>query len=161
MPVSTPVPVRAAVRDLLTDLLGCAAQVTEGAPLELTAERPALLAVYRRDDGSPAAACVSDQDFAVRAGAAIGMMPLAEAMPGDPAAGPQGDVLDFFHEVMNVMAKLLNSHTAPHLVLGEVLRVPGRVPPDVADLLTRPRHRADYRVGLAGYGAGSVTLLAG
>jgi hypothetical protein len=161
VPGSTVVPVRASVRDLLTDLLGCAAKVADGQAQQLNADRPSLLAVYRRDDGTAAAACVSDQDFAIRAGAAIGMMPLAEAMPDDPVAGPQGDVLDFFHEVVNVLAKLLNSPTSPHVVLREVGLLPGKVAPEVASLLQRPGQRSDYRITLDGYGDGGVTLLAG
>ena len=159
--MTTVVPVRASVRDLLTDLLGCAAKVADGRPLVLEEERPALLAVYRRDDGSVAAACVSDQDFALRSAAAIGMMPAEEAVAEDPSQGPQGDLYDFFHEVVNVMAKLLNSPTSPHVALGEILRVPGDVPRDVAELVTGPGQRCDYRVELDGYGDGSLTLLAG
>jgi hypothetical protein len=161
MAVATPVPVRAALRDLLTDLLGCTARVADGPRQTLTAERPAVLAVYRRDDGTVAAAAVSDQDLAVRAGAAIGMMPLDDALPAATAEGLEGDVAEFFHEVVNVMAKLLNSPTLPHVVLREVLPLPGTVPADVAALVTQPGQRSDYRVTLDGYGEGTVTLLAG
>lgn len=155
----TPIPVRASVRDLLTDLLGCTVKVADGEPQSLVAGRPALLAVYRRDDDTVAAACVCDQDFAIRAGAAIGKLSLADATPEDPAKGPQGDVLEHFHEVVNALAKLLNTPTAPHVSLGEVLRAPGQVPGDVAALVSQPSQRADYQVHLDGFGDGCITLL--
>jgi hypothetical protein len=158
----TPVPVRASVRDLLRDLLGCATKVKDApAPQVLSTDKPALVAIYRRDDGSAAAACVSDQDFAARAGAAIAMMPLADAMPHDPAKGLDEDIAELFHEVVNVLAKLMNSPTSPHVTLREVLQLPGNVPADIAALVTGPGKRSDYRVDLDGFGEGTLTLLAG
>lgn len=161
MTTATVIPVLASVRDLLTDLLSCSTKVVDGTPQSLAAERPSLLAVYRRDDGSPAAAIVSDQDFALRAGAAIGSVSLDEVAPHDPMVGPQEDVLEGFHEVANVLARLLNGPTSPHVVLGELLRIPGELPHEVAALVLQPGQRCDYRVNLAGYGDGRITLLAG
>jgi hypothetical protein len=161
MPVASAVPVRASVRDLLSDLLGCSTRVVDGAAQKLSTERPAMLAVYRRDDGTPAAVCVSDQDFAIRAGAAIAMMPLEEAMPPGAPRELDGDLLEFFREVVNVLAKLLNSPATPHVALREVQPVPGEVLRDVAELIASPAQRCDYRVTLEGYGDGVITLLAG
>ncbi len=156
---ATPMPVRAAVRDLLTDLLGRRARVSSAPPQGLTAEQPALCGIYRLDDGLPVAVFVGDQDLAARAGAALAAMPLEEALPSDPAAGLAEDVRDCFKEVLNVMTKLLNNPTAPHTVLREVVALPGRVAADVAELISQPGQRSDYRVEVDGYGEGTITLL--
>jgi hypothetical protein len=71
-----------------------------------------------------------------------------------------GDLEEFFREVVNVLAKLLNSPTTPHVRLGEVYRLPGPVPVAVAGLVLEPAARDDHRVTIDGYGPGSMTFLA-
>lgn len=156
MIASTPLPARASLRDLLTDLLGRPATVADAPLQELDANRPAVAAVYRRDDGTVAAVGISDTDLSTHAGAAIGMVP-----PGEIATQPAEELQELFGEVVNVMAKLLNSPTVPHVVLREVRQLPGSVPADVAALVTNPAARIDYAVEVSGYGHGHLTLLSG
>lgn len=156
-----PLPARASLRDLLTDLLGCKVTVRPAERQELDEARKALAAGYRFDDGAVAAACVCDLDLAARAGAAIGMSPTSEA---DEAAGGtelSGDLLDFFREVVNVSAKLLNSPTTPHVTLRDLHPVPGEVAGDLAAVLLEPLERVDYRLAIGDYGEGTMTLLGG
>lgn len=159
MGLSTPLPARAAVRDLLTDLLSRSARVSETRHQRLAAEQPSLCGIYRLDDGGPAAVFVGDQDFAVRAGAALAATPLQDALPVDPAKGAGPEVAEAFHEVLNVLTKLLNNPTAPHVVLREMVSLPGHLAADAAELIARPGQRCDYRVELDGYGEGTITLL--
>lgn len=152
------VPFRASVRDLLTDLLARKVVVTDADPFVLTEERRALLASYRFDDGTVAAAAVCDVPLAASAGAAIAMTPADEVEHDD---GLDDETKEFFHEVVNVFAKLLNSPTTPHVVLREMHTVPGRVPADVAGFVLEPGGRFDYRVSIEGYGAGTMVVLTG
>lgn len=162
MAVLCPVPPRASVRDLLTDLLGQQVSVSEGAPQILAKERPAYAAVYRRDDKSVAAACICDSRMALASGAAIGMMPADEAQAELETTGTlDGDLYEFFREVVNVLAKLLNSPSTPHVVLSEILVVPGEVPKDVADVVLSPRIRMDIAVAVNGFDPGVATLVVG
>lgn len=157
-----PVPARASIRDLLTDLVGHEVTVKASNPQALDAQRPAFAAVYRRDDGTPAAVCICDADVALATGAAIGMMPLDDAeqeVADDGTLG--GDLEEFFREVVNVLAKLLNSPSTPHVVLAEILAVPGEVPRPVADLVRQPLERVDLRVAVEGYPPGVATILIG
>jgi hypothetical protein len=155
-----PEPARASYRDLLRDLLGRSVEVRPGPEQTLSDEAPAYLATYRFDGGEVAALAVADLPLATAASAAIGMMPPGET---SAAVADQGaldeELLEFFHEVVNVAAKLLNSPTTPHVVLRELLPVPGDVPEEVADLATTPRARHDWLVRVEGYGEGTVTLL--
>ncbi|MTV27367.1 hypothetical protein FTX61_18390 [Nitriliruptoraceae bacterium ZYF776] len=155
-----PVPARASYRDLLRDLLGRAVTVRPGPAQQLTEDAPSYLACYRFDDGEVAAVAVADLSLGTAAGGAIGMMPPAEARAEVAEAGKlDGDILEFFQEVVNVAAKLLNSPSTPHVVLREVLTVPGEVPEDLAEVVLQPRVREDWRVDVDGYGDGAVTLL--
>lgn len=162
MAVLPPVPPRASVRDLLTDLLGHQVRVTQAAPQTLSSERPAYLAVYRRDDGAPAAACICDLPLAAATGAAIGMVSAEDARAEVGDSGKLGgDLEEFFREVVNVLAKLLNSPSTPHVVMTEVHAVPGEVPSDVAELVLNPRLRVDHHVAVEGYDGGVATILVG
>ncbi|QBI21261.1 hypothetical protein ER308_17915 [Egibacter rhizosphaerae] len=159
---TVPLPPRASVRDLLGDLLGQPVRVDEGAAFELS-EVPSLLAAYRFDQGGAAAVAVASLPFAAGAGAAIGMVPVAEAREAAriaSAAELDEELHEFFHEVVNVLAKLLNSPSTPHVVLRELLPVPGEVPGDIAQVVLHPAGRVDYRVTVGDYGTGALTLVA-
>jgi len=154
-------PVRASVRDLLTDLLGRGVKVVDAdAPQALDEGLPALAAIYVRDDGSPVTVCVIDLALASRAGAALGMSEPGEADGAIAARKLEGDLDEFFREVVNVLAKLLNSPTTPHVKLAEVRSVPGALPAAAAAVVLEPAARVDYAVAVDGYGAGTLTLLA-
>lgn len=160
MSARCPLPARASFRDLLRDLVGQSVTVRPGPPLELREERPSYLAGYRFDAGEAAAMAVADLTLAAAAGAAIGMMPPKESLAEvEEAGGLEGDLLEFFYEVVNVAARLLNSPTTPHVVLRSLDPVPGDVPEDLAAIATTPVVRHDWTVTIDGYGEGRLTLL--
>jgi hypothetical protein len=158
---AVPTPVRASVRDLLGDLVGKPVAVTQAAvPQELATERPAYAATYRFDDGRVAAMAVCDLTAASSMGAAIGFMGKAEAEAEIEQHGElQGDLSEFFHEVVNVLAKLLNSPTSPHVALREVDKVPGQVRSDAARLALQPTARVDLGITIEGFNEGLLTII--
>lgn len=161
MAQSTPLPTRAALRDLLSDLVGQPVAIAESTGQALQPERPARGAVYRRDDGSVAALCVLDRDLATAVGAGLGGLPAPDASAAVDEAGDLGGELDeYVREVVNIVAKLLNTPGAPHVALRDVRRLPGEVPSDEASVLLTPRRRVDYRVRVDGYPQGTVTFVA-
>ena len=151
---------RATVRDLLRDLVGSQVVVTEEREQVLSEERTAYMAVYRRDDGSPVAATIVDLLGAAALGGAIGMMSAADVAEelGD-ATALEGDLYDFFAEVVNVLAKLLNSPTTKHVRLDGIFPVPGEVPGPVAEVVLEPRARVDYTIQVEGHERGVLTLV--
>lgn len=157
---SVPIPVRASVRDLLTDLLSRQVTVAVGMPQVLDPQVPALAAAYVDDGGTPRAVCVVDLPLAVHAGAALGTTPPEEAGAAVEGGKLEGDLEEFFREVVNILTKLLNSPTSPHVRLSEVKPVPGRLPAAVAHVVLEPEARVDYAVSVEGYGGGTMTLLA-
>ena len=156
-----PVPARASYRDLLRDLLGRPVTVRPGSSQQLQAERTAYLASSRFDDGALASVCVADLSLSAAMAASIAMMPIEEIRGQVEEAGRLDDeLLEFLHEVVNVSAKLLNSPSTPHVVLREVVPVPGDVGEDVAAVAGTPERREDWLVSVEGYGDGVLTLLA-
>lgn len=158
---AVPTPVRASIRDLLKDLVGRPVDVVPAEdPQDLEEGRPAYAATYRFDDGRVAAMAVCDLGAATAMGAAIGMMGRAEAEAEVAQHGRLvGDLDEFFREVVNVFAKLLNSPTSPHVVLREVDTVPGEVRADAARVALRPSTRVDLGVTVDGFAPGRLTVL--
>lgn len=156
-----PTPVRASIRDLLRDLVGRTVTVAAAeAPLELSDDAPAYAATYRFDDGRVAALAVCDLAAAAALGAAIGGMGKHDADAELAQHGKlDGDLLEFFHEVVNVGAKLLNSPTSPHVVLREVEPVPGEIRVDAARVALQPAARLDVAVTVDGFDPGRLVLL--
>lgn len=160
-PARIPIPVRASVRDLLTDLLQRPVTVQIAAePQSLSAGQFTLAASYAVDDGTPTAIAVFDLPLVIGAGSAF-----LQTSPGAAAASVEtgaldDDIREAFHEVVNVMAKLLNSAVTPHVRLGGMHALPGDVPVGVAAVALEPAARADYRVLIEGYPGGIVTVLA-
>lgn len=153
------VPVRSSIRDLLTDLLSRKVTLRDSDSLVLSESRSAMLATYRTDDGGMAATAAWDFRLAALSGAAIGMVPAADAQLTEE--GLSDDLSELFHEVVNVFARLLNSPTTPHVALRDLYEVPGEVATDVAELVRCPATRSDYQVDIADYGTGTLALLAG
>ena len=162
MAQSTPLPTRAALRDLLSDLVGQPVAIAEATAQALQPERPARGAVYRRDDGTVAALCVLDRELATAVGAGLGGLPApgAAAVEAEEDGDLGGELDEYVREVVNIVAKLLNAPGAPHVALRDVRRLPGEVPSDEASVLLTPRRRVDYRVRVDGYPQGTVTFVA-
>ncbi len=160
---AVPTPVRASIRDLLSDLVGRPVEVAPASePLTLDPGQPAYAATYRFDDGRVAAMTVCDLPAAAGMGAAIGFMSRSDAEAElAQHGGLAGDLEEFFREVVNVFAKLLNSPTSPHVALREVDTVPGELRPDAAELAQRPARRVDLHVQVDGFDPGSLVLLIG
>ena len=105
---------------------------------------------------------VCDLPAAAGMGAAIGFMSRGDAEAElAQHGGLAGDLEEFFREVVNVFAKLLNSPTSPHVVLREVDPVPGELRADAAELAHRPARRVDLHVQVDGFDRGSLALLLG
>lgn len=161
---AVPTPVRASIRDLLADLVGKQVRVDAATmPLALTAEEPAYAATYRFDDGRVAALTVCDLTAAACLGASLGFMSKADADKELEEHGRRlaGDLEEFFREVVNVLAKLLNSPTSPHVALRELDAVPGQVRADSARVALRPGARMDATVTVEGFEAGRLAVLIG
>jgi hypothetical protein len=153
-----PVPIQEDIRDLLVTLLGRGVAADKVSPLVFEDDDPGAIAEFLTDDDRTAALCMFDGAFAVRAGAALVMVPSAAAEE-DLGRGDIEPHLEVAQEVVNVLSKLMNSASTPHLRLGPIHRVPGELPDGVVALLERPEYRRDFAVHIDGYGEGRFSLL--
>lgn len=159
MPARFPVPIQEDVRDLLHDLLGRGIAVDKISALALEEDERAVVAAYRTDTGELAALCVVDGAFAVRAGAALSMVPNAVAQEAIDRNELPDTLLDNLREVVNIFSRFLNSAKTPHVKLAELVTLPGELPAEVASLMASPAFRRDFAVAIEGYGNGRFTLL--
>lgn len=158
MPAHYPVPIQEDIRDLLVTLLGRGVAADKVAPLEFEEDAAGAIAEFLTDDDETAALCMFDGEFAVRAGAALVMVPAAAAEE-DLSKGEIEPHLEVAQEVVNVLSKLMNSPSTPHLRLGTIHRLPGDLPDGVVALREKPEFRRDFAVHIDGYGEGRFSLL--
>lgn len=148
-----PLPVQEDLRDLLTDLLGREASVVR---TEEPVDAPRAVADYVTDDGAVAAVVGCDLAFACRAGAAITLVPPPAAEEALAEGTLTPTLVENLREILNVMARLLNSAQTPHVRLREVYP-PGSEPPaDAARLWAQPADRRGFDVEIQGYGSGRL-----
>jgi hypothetical protein len=156
-----PLPMLEAIRDLVGDLLSKGCAVDKSADrLELGPDTALVLAEYVDEDGDVAAAAVADLPFACRAGSALVMMPPAVAEEAVAAGRLDGDMLDCFREVANVLSRLMNSADTPHVKLRGLYQTGQLLPGELRTLLRGDgARRRDFVVAIEEYGDGHLAVL--
>jgi hypothetical protein len=145
------------VRDLLGMLFDGLA-VKPGAKLDLSAKSSAYVAVYVTDGGAPAALCACDIGFAANSGAALSMLPPNIAKDAVRTQQLTDVMIANLREVMNICTRLVLRENSPHLRLDTVSPV-GKLPPAAAAIVTAPRARIDFDMGLGKYAGGLLAVL--
>lgn len=156
-----PLPLQEAVRDLFGDLLsrGCSVDKAED-PLVFAPDVPAVIADYIDNEGAVAGTFMADLSFACRAGSALVMMPANVAEEAIGAGELDGDMLDCFKEVVNVLSRLMNSADTPHVRLRGIYQTGQVLPGQVRAMLRGEQtRRRDYIVSIEEYGEGRLTVL--
>jgi hypothetical protein len=147
------------VRDMLTGLVGRDVTVSPGAPVTPTAERPVSVAVYVDPQMAINALCVLDLGASAYTGAALALLPpggAQDAVEEDRELTPM--LVEALHEVVNVLAALLNVPGAPHSKLHR-LYAPGEdMPGDVEGMLAN-FNRLDLAIDVPGYGRGAISFV--
>lgn len=152
-------PIQETVRDLVGDLLGRPAMVLKQAE-PLADAAVAVVATYVNEADKVATVALCNLGFANGVGAALSLVPIPIAREATAAGEVPDNLLENVQEVLNVMARLFNTATAPHVRLQGVHRGTGDLPASAAALLASPRSRKDFAVDVEGYGPGRVALLA-
>ena len=156
-----PLPMQEAVRDLFGDLLsrGCSVDKAED-PLAFGPEMPAVIADYVDADGIVAGTAMADLPFACRSGSALVMMPKNVAEEAIDAGELDGDMLDCYKEVVNVLSRLMNSADTPHVRLRGMYQTGELLPGEVRAMLRGDScRRRDYVVSIEEYGEGRLSVL--
>ena len=160
MPLGTParrMPIPEDIRDFLSDLLGKPVAVSKGQKLSFDDPTRFVTGVYIEDDGTLGGACIADLSLAASAGAALAMMPTVVAKESVDAGELSEGLRDNFYEVANILSRLLNGPSVPHLRISELA---AGVPDQVMELSGKAAGLKHYNVTIVDYAGGSMSLLA-
>ena len=143
--------------ELLTMLLGREATVRPAAAPWNTGEA-AVFGTYLSEDGDWTGVFAADLPGAVATGAALSLLPATVAAKAIENGSAPPQVMDNVHEVMNVVASLLNRPGRVHCRLHDV-GPPQTTDEVVAGILGAPTcERLDLEVAVEGYGTGRILL---
>ncbi len=154
-----PLPAAKDVRDMLTGLVGKPVNVTPGSPVTPTPDRPVAVAVYVDPGMDVNALCVMDLGASAYTGGALALLP-----PGgcQDAVEEDGELtsmqVEALHEVVNVLAALLNTQGAPHSKLHKLYAPGEELPGDLAGMLAA-FNRVDLTIEIPTYGKGALSLV--
>jgi hypothetical protein len=160
MPSTYPVPSVDEIREVIADLVGRAVDVEMSAGA-VGADAPGVLGEYGDDDGPLGAVCLADLALAQVLGHALNMEP-PEAVEEAIQQGAIADTtVENLHEVLNTLARLLNTDCTPALRLRGVHRLPDDAPAAATELLDNARGRRTYGITVTDYGSGVLALAVG
>lgn len=118
-------------------------------------------AIYVNRDGVPVCAARFDLALASSAGAALALIPAAQAEQWVAAGELDDEGLGNASEVLNVLASAVNNANDDlHVKLHEVLPLGQAAQGRAAQVTDAPLARVRYEVRVDGYPTGSMTLLA-
>jgi hypothetical protein len=156
-----PMPKPSTVASVMGDLIGKDVTVNPGDPFPLGPDNPFTVVLFRDDEGFPGAVMICDLAASIFAGAALSVMPPAEASKAVKKKLLEGTLFDNFKEVVNIVGgSLFNSPDTPHLVLREIWLTPRKLSSELKTLFAGPSERSDMKVEIEEYGEGKLTLLA-
>lgn len=144
-----------ALSHVLRDLFGRQVTLKTGgaiAPLKV-----ALAAVYQDAEGKPLAVGLTDVACAAYSGAALAMIPKGVADDSVKRAKLEDNLLENFHEVVNILASTLNT-SGSHVRLAALV-APKDLSADAQAIVKKPRARVDFDLTIADFGAGKLSFL--
>jgi hypothetical protein len=147
------------VRDMLAGLVGKGVTVSPGAPVTPAENRPVAVAVYVDPQMTINALCLMDLGASAYTAGALALLPPGGCQDAVEEDGElSGMLVEALHEVVNVLAALLNTPGAPHSKLHK-LYAPGEdLPGDIVGMLAA-FNRIDLVVDVQGYGKGNLSLV--
>jgi hypothetical protein len=127
--------------------------------VEVTLDRPGVVAVYVDDRLAMQAVALFDIPFAAAAGAALAMLPVAVVDIATDSQALNDALAENVAEIMNVMTPLLAGPDSPHVRLHKVYQPDARLPVDIAVLASTLGRRVDLELSVAGYGNGELSIV--
>ena len=147
------------VREMLEGLVGRGVSVAPGAPVTPAPDRPVAVAVYVDPDLAVNAVCLMDLAASAFTAGALALLPAGGCQDAVEEDGELTSLLvEALHEVVNVLAALLNTPGAPHSKLHKLYAPGDDLPLDVESMLAG-FNRLDLAVEVQGYGKGALSLV--
>jgi hypothetical protein len=155
-----PLPEPDDVREVLNSLLGRDITSSRVPAESIPMDARFVVGLYEREDGKVGGVCVADLTIAVYSGAALSMLPVGVANENVKDGVIEDNLLENFHEVLNVGVMWFTGKGAPRVRLAEVFPPGSKLPDDVRMVMGAPAERLDVKCEVAGYGDGLIRLLA-
>jgi hypothetical protein len=153
------VPAAKDVRDMLTGLVGKPVNVSQGAPVTPTPDRPVSVAVYVDPGMAVNALCVMDLGASAYTGGALALLPPGGCQDAVEEDGELTTMLvEALHEVVNVLSALFNTPGAPHSKLHKLYAAGEDLPGDIECMLAA-FNRIDLAIEVSGYGRGALSFV--
>jgi hypothetical protein len=118
-----------------------------------------VVAAYVGDRLALQAVCIIDIEAAARLGGALAMVPRGGVEDAISERELSNTLRDNCYEVLNVLASVFNVPGAPHVRLYEMYGPNQGVPGDVAAVAGLAGNRMDIALSIAGYGAGTMSIV--
>jgi hypothetical protein len=146
------------VREMLEGLVGRTVEVSPGAPVTPTPERPVSVAVYVSPDMSVNALCLMDLGASAYTAGGLALLPPGGCQDAVEEGELSGMHVEALHEVVNVLSALFNTPGAPHSKLHKLYAPGEEVAADLAGMLAG-FNRIDLSLDIQGYGKGALSLV--
>jgi hypothetical protein len=161
MTAGSPLPTALDVRELFEGLLGREVDASLGSgAVNPTAPPGAVVGVYTDDHMALRALVILSLPLAAHGGAAIGLIPVVQAEVAVEDGILPENLYENIAEVLNVAVSLFNRGDAPHVKLYQAFQPGEALPGDVAKWVLAFVRRLDMELSIAGYGKGTISILA-
>jgi hypothetical protein len=154
--ISTPTP--QTVRSVIGGLFDKDLNIEALPPSSFNAHDPMTIAVYANDEGKPQALFLCDVGLAAHAAAALVMLPVAKSQTCADGGYIDDELLENYHEVVNVGAGMFVDSSGGRVTLRELIAPGSPLPRDIRPLLVMPAGRATIEMGIEGYGRGRMLM---
>lgn len=147
------------LKDLLVELLDRDVTLTPATPFAPAPDTAASIAVYVDDQLRISALILCDLAFSAHAGAAIGLIPPGGAQAAIDDGKLTDTIAENLYEVLNIAASMFNVAGADHLRLHALHPAGPPIDPQLRISALTLGRREDLTIDVAGYGAGSVSVV--
>ncbi len=147
------------ISELLGMLVGKQVSCKPGKQLSPTSETLGAQGVYVFDDGEIAAVILTDMGFSSSTGAALSMLNARLAEEAMKRGELDEVMRENVQEVLNIGASWFNAPYRPHVKFREQAVAPETLPGDAEGVLFDYDRRLDLSVEIAGYPAGTISIL--
>jgi hypothetical protein len=148
------------VKDLFEGLLGRDVEVGEGLPVAPNSTPRPTTAVYVDDRNALSSVALMDFPLAAYSGAALALIPKGGAEVAIEEKELPTSLLENAAEILNVLAAPIGEASGVHQRLHQTFGPLEFPPSDVAAWSATIGSRVDVRLSIAGYGAGTLSVIA-
>ena len=156
---AVPLPSPAEVSELFEMLLGRDVRASSAPRGSYKPSEHFWAAVYLNGDRQIAGALVCDSDLALRASAALSLLPAAQTAQLLQTGSMDEALSENLSEICNVATRFFQGTYSTNVHVARIFEVPHQAPPQLFEMMKAARERQDMRLEIKGYGQGRAAVL--